>query len=340
MKRLLSIIILFSCTIISFAQVSGGMLQRPKVQSSVKSSSTTTKKKPATSARSVKSKQQGSKGKRKKSTKNEELPELTSEDFYQWGEEEFDAKNYSEAKEWYEMAAIDDHAEALYSLGYMYYNGLGVAQDKYKAAQWYFKAANNGHYVATCLLANMFYFGDGIEERHDAAFELFKIIADGGDKEAKFLVAMMYDNGDGTEQNIAMAKKYYDEIYDYLYQNGREAMAQQDGENAEYYFNGVLQAKRTDNTYNLKGLRAACCLGYIYFHGMGDVKEDKTKAFDLFKLASDGGIKEATYYLGVYYLMGYGIVSVKNKTSKNFFKESKYNNKSDVDKVILSSAYD
>lgn len=347
MKRLLVTLGMIICVMVSMAQISGGIISRSGLKNNAggkvsRTPTTQVKKKPATTARNMKSKRQGTKGKnrRKSKTVEEDLPDVTAEDCYQWGEEEYNAGNYSEAKEWYELAALDNHAEALYSLGWMYYNGLGVAEDKAEAAQYYLKAADQGHIVATSLLGLMFYHGDGIEERHDLALELFKIVADSGDMETKYVVAMMYDNGDGTEKNPTMAKKYFDEIYDYLYQNGRSAMKQQNGGDAVYYFNGVLQARRNVSTYDLKELRAVCCLGYIYFNGMGTVQEDKKQAFDYFQFASEKGIKEATYYMGVYYLMSYGVVTVKNKTSKKYFKESKYNNKNDVDNVIMSSFYD
>ncbi|MBC6802357.1 hypothetical protein CKJ98_01670, partial [Acinetobacter baumannii] len=41
------------------------------------------------------------------------------------------------AKAWYEKAAAQDHAEAQYNLGTMYYYGGGVPQNFATAKAWY-----------------------------------------------------------------------------------------------------------------------------------------------------------------------------------------------------------
>ena len=193
---------------------------------------------------------------------------------------------------------------------------------------------------AAYILGMMLVNGDGVQQDLKLAFEQFKIAADGGHMESKFFVAFMYDNGEGTAQNEMMARRYYEEAYDYMYKSGREAMAQGDGEQAEFYFGGVLQARRTRSSYDIKEVRAACCLGYIYYNGLGTVEADYNKSYEYFKYAYSQGNREATFYMGVFYMLGHGVVKTKKKTANQFFSTSKYEAKADVDKVILSSAYD
>lgn len=347
MRRLLLTLSLIISVMVAMAQSSGGVISRSGIKNNAgakvsRTPTTQVKKKPATTARNVKSKRQGTKGKnrRKSKTVEEELPGVTAEDFYQWGEEEYNAGNYSEAKEWYELAALDNHAEALYSLGWMYYNGLGVTEDKSEAAQYYLKAADQGHMVSTSLLAVMFYHGDGIDERRDLALELFKVVADNGDKEAKYIVAMMYGNGDGVEKNPTMAAKYYEEIYDYLYKSGRKAMLEKDGDTATYYLSGIISARAYSSINDFIAVKAACCLGYIYYYGMGSVEQDYETAFSCFEFASGGGVKEATFYTGIFYEWGYGVVDKSKKTAKKYYKQSGYKYRTDVDNAILSSSFD
>ena len=49
------------------------------------------------------------------------------------------------ALEWYLKAAEQGNAKAQYSLGYCYYWGKGVEEDKKEALKWYRKAADQGH---------------------------------------------------------------------------------------------------------------------------------------------------------------------------------------------------
>jgi TPR repeat protein len=51
-------------------------------------------------------------------------------------------------REWYEKAAAKDDASAMTSLGWLYQNGQGVAQDYDKARVWYEKAAAKDNAVA------------------------------------------------------------------------------------------------------------------------------------------------------------------------------------------------
>jgi hypothetical protein len=54
------------------------------------------------------------------------------------------SRDYAKASKWYQKAADDGNAYAMERLGYMYQNGLGVAQDYAQARRWYQKAADAG----------------------------------------------------------------------------------------------------------------------------------------------------------------------------------------------------
>lgn len=45
---------------------------------------------------------------------------------------------------WYLMAAAQGDAYAEYSVGYMYYFGLGVARNEAEADKWFTKASEDG----------------------------------------------------------------------------------------------------------------------------------------------------------------------------------------------------
>lgn len=49
---------------------------------------------------------------------------------------------------YYKIAAEKDNSTALFKLGEIYEDGLGVVKNTSKAIYWYRKAANKGHYNA------------------------------------------------------------------------------------------------------------------------------------------------------------------------------------------------
>lgn len=58
------------------------------------------------------------------------------------------AQDYQEAYKWYRLSAEQGNTRAQYSLGGMHEKGLGVSQDYVRAYMWYDIAAIQGLYVA------------------------------------------------------------------------------------------------------------------------------------------------------------------------------------------------
>ena len=61
-----------------------------------------------------------------------------------------------------EKKAAGGDVPALYSLGLMYEQGYGVAQDKYQAALCYRQAAEKGQVQAQYRLGYLYYHGQGV----------------------------------------------------------------------------------------------------------------------------------------------------------------------------------
>lgn len=59
------------------------------------------------------------------------------------------------ALKWYLEAAQKGHAEAQYSLGCVYQEGIVVKQDYSQAVNWYCKAAEQGHKRSKMILEMM-----------------------------------------------------------------------------------------------------------------------------------------------------------------------------------------
>ena len=69
------------------------------------------------------------------------------------------------------------NADAQFSLGAMYRNGLGVPQDDAEAVKWYRKAAEQGHAKAQLFLGNMYFFGQGVSKDYVQAYMWYILAA-------------------------------------------------------------------------------------------------------------------------------------------------------------------
>ena len=64
----------------------------------------------------------------------------------------YSAKDYSEAKKWFDIAAIKKEPEAMRYIGILYFMGQGVALDYEKATEWFTKAVKAGDLESTRYL--------------------------------------------------------------------------------------------------------------------------------------------------------------------------------------------
>jgi TPR repeat protein len=100
-------------------------------------------------------------------------------------------------------------AEAQTSLGVMYQNGRGVAQNYQEAVRWYRLAAEQGHANAQFFLGMRNHFGQGVEQNHQEAVRWYKLAAEKGVGDAHFFLGMMYEYGLGVVQNNERAYVWY-----------------------------------------------------------------------------------------------------------------------------------
>jgi uncharacterized protein len=96
-------------------------------------------------------------------------------------------------KVWKQLAAGGDK-NAMFNVGYMYHQGLGVATNVDAAAEWYQKAAQGGHPAAANNLAVMYSTGRGyiIAQYDDLAMHWYTASSEGGNVNAKFNLAVRY----------------------------------------------------------------------------------------------------------------------------------------------------
>lgn len=127
----------------------------------------------------------------------------TAEDYYYGRNGK--TQDYEEAVNWYNKAAEQGHAAALYSLGYCYENGEGVDLDEGEAFEWYLKAAERGHLKSQAEVGRLFYMTDQYEE---AVPWLLKA-AERDDVDAQRLLGYCYEVGLGVDEDKNEAIKWY-----------------------------------------------------------------------------------------------------------------------------------
>jgi TPR repeat protein len=99
------------------------------------------------------------------------------------------------AAEWFELAARQNHPEALRTLGYLLEAGRGVPQDETRAADYYRRAAELGDPFAQFNFAILLADGRGVPRDRAAAVAWLTRAAEQGMAEAHEPLAHLLDSG-------------------------------------------------------------------------------------------------------------------------------------------------
>jgi TPR repeat protein len=85
---------------------------------------------------------------------------------------------------WYLKATAQGHATAMNNIGFLYQNGLGVAQSYAEAAKWYRQGATGGDFRAQFHLGYLYDQGLGVPHDENMARQLMQLAASVGDSDA------------------------------------------------------------------------------------------------------------------------------------------------------------
>ena len=133
-------------------------------------------------------------------------------------------QDYIEAARWYKKAAeqSDQNSPAIYSIGYMYLNGLGVPQDYTEARHWFEKVAlqyedkaettkspalEAAIMIPDCMfnLGWIYHDGLGVKQDYGKALYWFKKAACYNHAGALFNISAIYTHGEGVPVDYAEA---------------------------------------------------------------------------------------------------------------------------------------
>jgi hypothetical protein len=105
--------------------------------------------------------------------------------------------------------AEQGNAEAQNNLATIYYEGIGLPQDRAKAKEWYQKAANQGYAKAQHRLGWMYQTGEGMFIDEAKAVEWYRRAAEQGDADAQVKLGWMYYYGKGVPIDRVKAEEWY-----------------------------------------------------------------------------------------------------------------------------------
>ncbi|MDR1954462.1 MAG: sel1 repeat family protein [Candidatus Methanoplasma sp.] len=171
-------------------------------------------------------------------------------------------------------------SDAQLFLGIAYMDGIEVDRDYIKAAELFRLAARKGNSEARNTLAFIYQEGLGVEKDEEKAFKLYKNAASAGNINAQYQTGAYYEGGIGVKTDMKKAAEWY------------------------------AKAAEQGDTFAMERL------GIIYNHGSAEMPADPGTSFKWFLEAALGGMLGAMYYVGVYYLEGYGIEKDKEEGMK------------------------
>ena len=208
--------------------------------------------------------------------------------------------------------AENGDAEAQNELGYCYYCGENIEEDKGLAFFWFKKAAEQGNVKAQLNLAHSYEVGEGVEEDIQTAFEWFKIAAEKDFPLAQRELGRLYEYGKGVERDRVLASRWYEKAAEQGDAHAQLLLAQ-----CYDYGKGVRKDKQKAIEWYKKAAEqgivdAQFKLGWCYVNGVGVEKNEKS-AFAWYKKAAEQGNPAAQNNLGCCYENGDGVEKNKEK---------------------------
>ena len=208
---------------------------------------------------------------------------------YQAGRAALARKDYAKAADLFRGASEKGYAGAFTGLGFLYYNGFGVAQDYAEARNQYTKAAERGNSLGMSNLGFLYENGRGVAQDYAEARRWFEKGAALGDGAAMNNLGWLYENGRGVTQDYAEARRLYEKgaalggdlaMYNlgWLYENGR-------GVTQDY----VAAREWFEKAAALGNSSAMLSLGQFYEEGRGGVPRSREQARKWYQKAADAG---------------------------------------------------
>lgn len=274
------------------------------------------------------------------------------------------SKNKDKALIWLEKAAKNNHREAQYLLGSLYYNGSPVKRDLETAKFWLSKSAKSGVENAKVLINAINEDGkpnSKEQRRNTSTNDLFLASANKGDREAQFKVGLMYLKGnDGFPKDQDKALHWFNKAASQDHTNAQFEMgmmyykpgsddnetarslllkaADKGHANAQFFLAAIYSqnqkyndaAEWLDKAFQNNHEEALEMLVELYTSGKLD-NPDGTRVLKWLEKASLKGLRDAQYRLGEEYLVHEEIANNETKafawiekSARNGYTQAKY----------------
>ena len=233
---------------------------------------------------------------------------------------------FTEAVQWFQMAAEEGLADAQLCLGVMYLRGQGLRQDYAEAFRWFQAAARQGLASAQHFVGRMCLIGFGEPEHCARNLHWFREASARGYSSARLNLGGIRENCEGVpedeEQTIEWFRNAAEQgLVDAQYYMGlihyQGEHVPQDHEQASLWFRRAAQWEFADAQY---------CLGLMLYRGeyvpdkdsfsedgvtsiqlLERAAEQKLLAARWFQKAAERGLANAQYYLGLMHYRGQGV---------------------------------
>ena len=270
------------------------------------------------------------------------------QEWYETGRKLEAEYQWKQALQWYEKAAEQGHALAMFRAGEAYAeDGRGIRTDRELSKQWYKKAvpllekiANGGNAEAAFALGRCYEY---CEEGDNAlAVQWYRKAASGGSVEAMEELSDCYYVGCGVDENESTAFQWCKRAADtgrispwgakdmgYFYQYGK-GVKKDPKKGEQWYKMAILEFQKAAKAGDGK---AAYSLASCYKNGHGVPEDDNLHKRWLFK-AAELGYELSYFYLGIYYESGSsGFPKDREQALKWYRKAAECGDKYCADKV-------
>jgi TPR repeat protein len=198
------------------------------------------------------------------------------------------------------------NTHAMYRLGRMYWNGLGLARNDAEAAIWYRKAADAGNVQAMAALAGAALEGRGTDKNPQEAVRLYRAAAAKDHVEATYRLGVLTVQGRGVDKDALEGMRLLTKAAD-----AGHAPAMLDlgvmhnhgiGINVDF-IKAAAWYKRAADHGNASAMTG---LGFLHELGKG-VDQSDSAAAALYRKAADLGNAQGMHNLGAMYDRGRGV---------------------------------
>lgn len=137
------------------------------------------------------------------------------------------------------------NSDAMYFLGELYFQGIGVETDVEKAGMYLGQACDSGNRKAMSIYGKMLFMGDGVVQNYDESASCFYTLSQ-DDGEASYILGVMSNLGMGVPRSAERAKKYISQASEAGYEKAESYRSRimESGKSVDGTKDFALQAKK------------------------------------------------------------------------------------------------